>query len=391
MKEYRIPLMKKTFYNDEETKHKLSEFIIKTDKFSMGEQCLKFENKLKSYFDSKHATFVNSGSSANLALLQSLINLKKLKPGDTVGFSGITWPTNVMPIMQLGLVPYPIDIDNGNLNIDLESVRSIISKKIKLKCIFVTNLLGISSDLFELQAICEDEGIILIEDNCESLGSEIGNKKLGTFGIASTHSTFVGHHLSTIEGGFVITDLEELDNMLKMVRAHGWNRSLSEKSKIKLREKWKVSEFYDLYTFYELAYNLRPTEINGFLGNSQIDFLPEMVERRQENHKKFGQALSHKFRTAETKHMSTLSSFAFSIIANTNSDFDLLKNTLYDAEIEFRPIVGGSINLQPFFRNTSDFDLKVAQTVHQFGLYIPNRPDLKMEEVTYIQQILSIL
>ena len=166
-----------------------------------------------------------------------------------MGVSALTWSTNVMPLIQLGLKPIPIDIKLENLNIDINSLKSIY-KEYNLKCLFLTNLLGLCSKLDDILDFCNSNEIILIEDNCESLGTRYQDKLL-QYGIASTCS-FVGHHLSTIEGGIVITDNEELNDALIVARAHGWSRNLSSEKVESLKAKFNTDNFYNNYTFTNL-------------------------------------------------------------------------------------------------------------------------------------------
>ena len=260
-----IKLIKSTFYNEDKTKKELIKFIARAKQLSFGKECEKFEEKFAKYQERKYCVFVNSGSSANLALVQSLLNFGKIKKGDNVGFSSLTWSTNAMPLIQLGLNVVPIDVELETLNVSSKKLLDTI-KKYSLKALFLTNLLGFCDDIDKIAEICQREKIILIEDNCESLGTVYKGKKLGNFGLASTFLFYVGHHMSTIEGGAICTNDKKLSDMLKLVRAHGWDRNLSLESQGKIRNKHKVnSTFYSRYTFYDLGYNLRPTELNGFI------------------------------------------------------------------------------------------------------------------------------
>ena len=278
-----IKLIKSTFYKEKQTKKALCKFIFDAKQLSIGPQCYLFEKNFAKWQGRKHCIFFNSGSSANLAIVQALLNLGLLKKNDLSGFSAITWATNPMPLIQLGLQAIPIDVELNTLNISSNKLLSLL-KKHDIKMLFLTNLLGFCDDIDKIKNICKQKGIILIEDNCESLGTVYKNKKLGNFSLASTFSFFVGHHMSTIEGGAVCTDNEEIAIMLKLVRAHGWDRNLESKEQNKLRKKYNVeSSFYSKYTFYDLGYNLRPTEINGFLGNTQIKYLDEIVRKRERN------------------------------------------------------------------------------------------------------------
>jgi CDP-6-deoxy-D-xylo-4-hexulose-3-dehydrase len=166
-----IKLIKTTFYNEKDTKKKLCDFITSADQLSFGEQCQKFEEKFAKWQKRKHCIFVNSGSSANLAIIQALLNLGKIKKGDYIGFSALTWSTNSMPIIQLGLKAVPVDVELNTLNVSSKKFKETI-KKYPLKMLFITNLLGFCDDLDEIKRICDQRKIILIEDNCESLGTK---------------------------------------------------------------------------------------------------------------------------------------------------------------------------------------------------------------------------
>src|SRR3989344_9620202 len=200
-----IKLIKSTFYKEKETKAQLMSFISSSKQLSFGRECIKFEENFARHQGRKFSVFFNSGSFANLALVQALLNLGWLKRGDRTGFSALTWPTNVMPLIQLGLEPIPIDVELDTLNVSGKKLATIL-KKSGLKAFFITNLLGFCDDIDKIKNICKKEKIILIEDNCEALGTVYKDKKLGNYGLASTFSFFVGHHLSTIEGGAVCTD-----------------------------------------------------------------------------------------------------------------------------------------------------------------------------------------
>lgn len=390
-----IKLIKSTFYNELETKKKLCDFLMNTKQLSMNQKCLEFESKFSKHQKRKYSVFFNSGSSANLALIQSLINLGKLQAKDKIGFSSSTWATNVMPLLQLNLSPIPIDVSLENLNVCSNYLIDVLTKT-KLKALFVTNLLGFCGDLDKIAKICEEENIILIEDNCESLGSELNNVRLGNFGLASTFSFYVGHHMSTIEGGLVCTDDKELYEMLLMVRAHGWDRNLDTEKKESLKKIFKINDFFSKYTFYFPAYNLRPTEINGFLGIEQLKHIEQINEIRNKNFKEFDNvAKTNKdFIGLDLKHMDFVSNFAYPVICKDLKTFNNYKNKFTNNNIEIRPIVGGSMVEQPFFhkyleKNNLDFDCPNAKKIHQTGFYIPNNPELTKEEKKLICNMLA--
>ena len=389
-----IKLIKSTFYEESKTKIALTKFISKAKILSFGPECIKFEKKFSQYQKRKYTVFVNSGSSANLAIIQSLLNLGRLKRGDLVGFSALTWSTNTMPIIELGLNAVPIDVELSTLNVSSVKLLDAL-KKHQLKALFITNLLGFCDDLEKIKKICDKKGILLIEDNCESLGSKYKNKLLGNFGIASTFSFYVGHHMSTIEGGAVCTDDEELATMLKLVRAHGWDRNLSLSNQRIIRDKHKVnSTFYSRYTFYDLGYNFRPTEINGFIGNIQIKYLDQILKKRNSNFVKLAEKIykeTDKYFPIEYRHMDFHSNFAVPIICKSASVRDQLVKAC-ENKLEIRPIVGGDMTQQPFFNKYMQKYSHIgtrsnAELIHKQGLYFGNNPELTKKEITLIIKI----
>lgn len=387
-----IKLIKSTFYNESSTKKKLIEFIKESKQLSFGKECEFFERNFAKYQGRRDCVFVNSGSSANLALVQAYLNLNKLKKGDLVGFSSLTWSTNVMPLIQLGLKAVPIDVELSTLNVSSKQLSKIL-EKYALKALLLTNLLGFCDDIDEIKGICRKKNIILLEDNCESLGTIYKGIKLGNFGEASTFSFYVGHHMSTIEGGAICTDDEELATMLRLVRAHGWDRNLKFSKRKELQKKFQInSTFYSRYTFYDSGFNLRPTEINGFIGNVQLKFIDEIIKKRRGNFISISSVIykdNHRYFPIKFDHIDFVSNFAVPVVCKTTKIRDELVVKCKD-KIEIRPIVGGDITLQPFFekymREFKGFDTN-AKLVHEQGLYFGNNPELTEDEIKTILDI----
>ncbi len=391
-----IKLIKSTFYKERQTNRKLRNFIAHAKVLSFGTECEKFEKNFAHWQERKHCIFLNSGSSANLALIQALLNLGKIRKGDNIGFSALTWATNTMPIIQLGLNAIPIDIELDTLNVSSRTLLTTL-KKYSIKMLFLTNLLGFCDDINRIKELCDSRKILLLEDNCESLGTIYKGKKLGNYGLASTVSFYVGHHMSTIEGGAVVTDSENLATMLRIVRAHGWDRNLSLAKQNKMRDKFKVnSTFYSRYTFYDLGYNFRATEINGHLGNIQIQYLNEIIKKRRANFIKMAEPIyRHKDRYYPVKysHIDLLSNFAVPVICRSQKIRDQLVKKC-DGIIEIRPVVGGDMTRQPFFhkymgileRSTGKSN---ASLIHEQGLYFGNNPELTVKEMKTIVDIFT--
>lgn len=389
-----IPLMKSAFLNESHTKKALAEFIMKAEILSMNKQCLNFETAFAEKQGRNDAVLFNSGGSANLALLQALKNLGRIKEGDKIGFSALTWSTNVMPIIQMGMVPVAIDCEIETLNVSSIQLVSTIEKT-DLKVLFITNVLGFVDDIWNIKNICERQNIILIEDNCEALGTVTGHGlKTGNHGLASTFSFFVGHHMSTIEGGMVCTDNEDLTEMLKIVRANGWDRNLTLKQQIKWREKYDIkSEFEAKYIFYDLGYNLRPTEITGFLGCVQLQYVDDCIHKRETNFLQIDHVVRGNSELIAINHtnISQLSPFAIPIICKTS---ELRKKYLCkcsDVGIETRPMIAGNIQKQPFYKKYVDqmSHIPNSEFLHNNSFYCGNSPEMTTDDLKTIKKVLT--
>jgi len=391
-----IKLVKSTFYKEKEIKEQLCKFIKDTEILSMNKEVKQFEEEFALWQNCKYAVMVNSGSSANLAVIQTMINLGKLKIGDKVGISALTWATNIFPVIQLGLKPIIIDVNINNLNIDINCFKSVLTRH-DLKALFITHALGFCSEKLDIiKNICDKKNIILLEDTCESLGSKAYNKLLGNFGLASTFSFYVAHHLSTIEGGMICTDDKDVYNMLKMVRAHGWSKDLNKDIQTQLMKQNKINIFYKLFTFYSLGYNLRPTEINGFIGRKQLPYLDEICNIRHKNFIKINKYISENKNLVsfDLKHLSLISSFSIPILCKSKNACDKIKKKFIKAEIEVRPIISGNIQKQPVLINKNPImkknrKLPNADMIHECGFYIPNNPELTDEEIQHIIDVIK--
>lgn len=387
-----IPLMKNTFLNEYETKKELVDFILKAKILSMGEKCLDFEKAFAKVQGRHHCIMFNSGGSANLALLQALKNLGRLKDGDTVGFSALTWSTNVMPILQLGMKAVPVDCEAETLNCMASNLREALKTK-KLNAFFITNALGFAGDLDEIREVCKHNDILLMEDNCESLGTSLPGGRTGNFGVGATFSFFVAHHMSTIEGGCVCTDDAELDEMLRIVRANGWDRNLNFSAQRRLREKHGVkNEFEAKYTFYDLGFNLRPTEITGFLGLTQLKYLEENCGIRQKNYLTLEEEVNNNtdFLPIKRGHLSFISNFAFPVICKTKELRSRYMEQFSGDGVEIRPVIAGNMQRQPFYAKYvgETFDLKGAEFLHECGFYFGNYPELTDSDLDMLKSCL---
>ena len=388
-----IKLQKSTFFKEKETKESLCEFITKANVLSMGEECRKFEQIFAKKQNRSHAVFVNSGSSANLLLIQALLNSGRLKKGDIVGVSALTWATNIMPLIQLGLQPFLVDCEIDSLNVSSRTFTEALDIQPNMRAFFLTNTLGLSDDIGRIAQHCTDNGIVFFEDNCEALGSVVDGRLLGNFGIASTFSFFVGHHISAIEGGMVCVDDDKLYNHLIMARSHGWDRNLSTDSQKEIRKRYGVNDFFAKYIFYDLGYNVRPTEINGFLGNNQIQYWDEIVNKRHQNFTRLHQVIEENDNLVPIRfgHMSLVSSFAIPIIIQDLSLVVSYKKRFIDAEVEIRPMIAGNMARQPFYRKYvgNPGNQQNAEFIHRNSFYFGNNPELTSDEIELLSRLLE--
>ncbi len=385
--------MKSAFLHEEETKKALADFIMKAERLSMDVKCKEFEQAFAKKQGSKHAILFNSGGSADLAMIQALKNLGLLKDGDEVGFSALTWSTNVMPIIQLGMKPVAVDCDPKTLNSMSWHLLATL-KEHNIRAFFATNALGFAGDLAEIKKICDEHGILLLEDNCESLGTELPEGRTGNFGLGSSFSFYVAHHMSTIEGGMVCTNDDDFAEMLRIVRANGWDRNLEPHQQKKRREEHDVeSEFHSKYLFYDLGFNLRPTEITGFLGLCQLKSLEEGLKKREENHIRLEKELlkNPDFIPLDRSHVKTFSPFAFVVVCKTPELRRKYLKRFMDAGIEVRPVIAGNMQCQPFYKKYAHkmLDLPGADLLHHNGFYCGNYPELTDEDLDIISSCLK--
>ena len=351
--------------------------VIATGNFTMGEKVSLFERNFSKYIGSKYAVMVNSGSSANLLMIAALFYTKnpklKLKKGDEVIVPAVSWSTTYYPLYQYGLKIKFVDIDIETLNYDLVQLESAISSKTRV--VLAVNLLGNSNDFDCINNVIKDKKIILLEDNCESMGASFNNKKTGTFGTLGTFSSFYSHHISTMEGGIIVTDNDELYQILISLRSHGWTRDLPVKNLI--CDDKSDDLFEECFRFVLPGYNVRPLELEGALGVEQIKKLPMIISERRKNAKLFVKALINHPDLLIQKEVGKSSWFGFSLIIRPGSALTRkeLVNKLTHLGFELRPIVTGNFlknEVIKFFDYEIHGDLKNAEYLDKNGLFIGN-------------------
>jgi CDP-6-deoxy-D-xylo-4-hexulose-3-dehydrase len=355
-------------------------------RLTKGPITVDFEKKWADYIGVEESIFVNSGSSANLVMLQVLIETGKIKKGDTVVVPALAWSTDFSPVVQLGLNPVLCDCNLDDLSIDLSHFEKICKSHDVAALMFVS-ILGLVPNMDNLLKVCNKYEVILLEDACESFGSKFKDRKLGTFGAMSSFSTYFGHHLSTIEGGIICTNDKDLADAARCIRNHGWDRDFSEDKKLELREKWGVSEFDSLYTFYMHGFNVRSTDLQAFIGLGQLDKGDKVNTKREINFKKYQNQIHNPYWKPKDYSDRFISNFAYPII---HPERDAIVKNLMKEKVEVRPMICRSIGVQPFYvREFGRLSLKNADIIDRFGMYVPNHPGLKSAEIQTISSIVN--
>ncbi|HEY8035025.1 MAG TPA: DegT/DnrJ/EryC1/StrS family aminotransferase [Methylobacter sp.] len=351
--------------------------VIASGIFTMGANVQAFERDFAHYVGSRHCVMVNSGSSANLLIVAALFYTKndklKLQRGDEVIVPAVSWSTTYYPLYQYGLKIKFVDIDLHTLNYDLDQLKQAVTDK--TRAIMAVNLLGNPNDFERIQQIIGNRDIVLIEDNCESMGATFQGKQAGTFGVMGSFSSFFSHHISTMEGGLIVTDDEELYQILLSLRAHGWTRNLP-KHNLVCSDK-SDDPFEESFRFVLPGYNVRPLELEGALGVEQLKRLPNMVEERRKNGKLLQTALGDHPDILIQREIGESSWFGFSLVIRPGRQLTrkTLVAKLNELGFECRPIVTGNFaknEVVKYFDSEEHGTLKNAEHIDQSGLFVGN-------------------
>lgn len=350
--------------------------VLKSGMYTQGKLVDDFEKKFAEWNGSKYAVMVNSGSSADLLIISLLKYKYNLKETDEIIVPAITWPTTIFPIIQNNIVPIFCDVD-ASFNLDLESIKRM--KTSNTKAIFAVHALGQPANMLEIKKYCDENSLMLVEDCCESTGATINGIKVGNFGIMGSFSFYFGHHMTTIEGGMIVTNDHEIYDLLKSLRSHGWTRG-SERIN-------KYPEFKDHnFVFDLLGYNVRSTNLNAAIGLVQLRKLDKFIQIRKENHKYFLEKLSELNLTSQKVNLNETTSFCLPIIFSNKGQRDFILGNLKMHGVECRTIIAGNLTKQPVFENTpiKRDGLPMANKFHDVGLYIPNNQFITKEKIDYM-------
>ncbi|RAU21892.1 pyridoxamine 5-phosphate oxidase [Paramagnetospirillum kuznetsovii] len=366
--------------------------VIDSGFYTMGANVKAFEEEFAAYHGVKHGIMVNSGSSANLIAVAALAykSERPLQRGDEVIVPVISWATTYHPLQQYGLKLRFVDVDLQTLNMDVAQLEKALTPK--TRAIVAVSILGNPAALDVTRAFADKHGLYLLEDNCESMDAELGGKKCGTFGHLNTFSFFFSHHISTMEGGIILTDDTELAHLSRSLRAHGWTRDLPNDSPVFQK---KGNDFFEAYRFVLPGYNVRPLEIEAAIGREQIKKLPGFTAQRRKNLALFQKLMGNDDRFIIQKENGKSSAFSFTIILNPARKIDRNKvfAALKDADIGYRIITGGNFLRHDVIKH---YDYEVvggavpnADLAHDHGFFVGNHPFDLTEQITRLREVLD--
>jgi len=348
--------------------------LLDSNQLTMGVEVRKFEEDFARYIGAKYAVMFNSGSSANLGMLAALryVRNSPVQEGDEVIVPAVSWSTTYYPVNQVGLTLKFVDINLHTLNLDIDLVEQAIGPK--TKAILAVNLLGNPAELSQLRELSEKHDLVLLEDNCESLGAELDGEKTGSFGLAGTYSFFFSHHICTMEGGMVTTNSKDFAETLISMRAHGWTRGLETENSVHNKSE---NEWDDLFRFVLPGYNLRPIELSGAIGQVQLRKFPSFLDWRRRNGKVFIELFSGRKDLIVQSEIGSSSWFGFSFILDgklRGKRAEVLAHFAVHG-VETRPIVAGNFTVNPVMKHLKHAPLSTlpnAERLHQDGFFIGN-------------------
>lgn len=365
--------------------------VIDSNRFTMGENVKAMEAAFCAYFGTKYAVMVNSGSSANLAAVAALFYKKDrpLQRGDEVIVPAISWSTTYHPLQQYGLKLRFVDVELDSLNVDVSRLEEALTPDTRM--ILAVSILGNPAALDVMRDFADTHGLYFMEDNCESMDAELNGRKAGTFGDLNTFSFFFSHHISTMEGGMVATDDEELYHLLKAIRAHGWTRDLPPDSPL---FESRGDDFFEAYRFIVPGYNLRPLEMSGAIGIEQLRKLPGFTAARRKNLALFTELFGNDERFIIQKEKGKSSCFCFPIILNPAMKFERARvmQALKDADIGYRIITGGNFlrhDCIKYYDYTTVGDIVNANIAHDHGFFVGNHPFDLTRQIDVLHGVLN--
>jgi CDP-6-deoxy-D-xylo-4-hexulose-3-dehydrase len=366
--------------------------LIDEERFTMGDNVRRFEEAFAAKFGMRHAVMTNSGSSANLVAVAALAYLRDrpLQPGDEAIVPAISWATTYHPLQQYRLRLRFLDVELDTINMDVSRLEAALTPRTRM--VVAVSILGNPAGLDTMRAFCDAHGLFLLEDNCESMGARLNGRFTGTFGDVNTFSTFFSHQMSTMEGGVLVTNHTEIDHLARVIRNHGWTRDLPKDSP--LLSGSAGDAFNEAYRFILPGYNVRPLEMCGAVGLTQLNRIDDLIAVRRANARHFVQLFAGDDRFIIQREHGESSWFCFTIVLHPGVAIDRapVLHALREAGIEFRMITGGCFLRHEAIRHfdyDSVGDIVNAHIVHDRGFFVGNHPRDLTAEITRLREVLD--
>ena len=366
--------------------------VLKSKRFTLGKETAAFEREFCRRMGVAHAVMTCSGSSANLLATAALIFRAKnrLQAGDEVIVPALGWSTSFSPLQQYGLKLRFVDIDTETLNLNPEHVKKALTPA--TRAVLAVNIMGNPAGLPELRQICDAKKLLLLEDNCESIGAEIHGKKSGSFGDTASFSFFYSHQMHSLEGGMAVTNDPEAYEILLSLRSHGWARELSPGSPLLRGRK---QSFAGEYLFVLPGYNLRPNEISAAIGREQLKRLPRFLRARQSNANYFQEIFANDERFIRQRAVGKSSWFGFTMIARVEWSVSrsVIFSALQKSGIEYRLIAGGNFLRHPaiaYFNHDVFGETKNADLVEERGFMVGNQSGDLRRQIDLLKKTLDL-
>ncbi len=347
---------------------------------------VQFEEKWSQWLGQKYSLFNNSGSSANLLMYYTLLLSNRLKNKKVI-VPSVGWVTTVAPAIQFGFEPIMCEADPETFGLELNYFEDLL-KKHQPGSVALVQVLGVPHKMKEMMALKEKYGFFLMEDACAAIGAAYQGQNVGTFGDMASFSFYFGHQMSTIEGGMVSTSDKQLFDILRMMRSHGWSKDLDRPTHERMVRDSQIEDFHSPFVFYEPGFNLRATDLQAFIGLGQLEKIGWIISRRQENHARYKKHLGELFYVQKAPANSVTCSISFGMLAENSEQRRAIVNALVANGIETRIFSAGNLGWHPFWYNRyGKFSAPMADRIHYCGLFLPNNPSLKIEDVDLISSV----
>ncbi len=382
---FRYPLAGETISKSDIDK--LRDWLASYPRLTMGELTAEFESKWAKYIATKRSIFVNSGSSANLLMVYLGIVTGKFKPGDKVIVPSCGWVTTLSPIIQFGLEPIMVDANDYNYGLNISEVENLCKKQ-EIKGLILVHPLGVPNDKDEIMSLKNKYNFFLMEDCCASVGAKFADgTKIGTIGDVSSFSFYFGHQLSTIEGGFVNTNSEKFYQTMLMLRSHGWTKDISEKFFQSDIANLNVDSVNEPFNFIHSGFNIRSTDLQAFIGLSQLEKAESIMKARNRNHRRYKKSISNDF-TFQDWGKAWPVSLHIGILAKDRLTRSKVLDACKNNGIETRVWSHGNLGRHPFWeKKYGKFNGHWANQIYERGFILPTFPELNDKDVDFISSI----